>query len=85
LDALLSFVGWLLLEVLLASIGRSAIFVFTFGRWRGERFGGDEGRTHGKAGSLSFVLDGQRVITQTGLLFAGLSALILLAVAVLAA
>lgn len=39
---------------------------------------GDEGRIFGAAGALSFVRDGQRVITKTGLLFAGIAFLILL-------
>lgn len=47
----------------------------------GEQFGGTEGRVHSAAGSLSFVLDGQRVVTRTGLLFLGIAFYIALAIA----
>ena len=60
-------------------IGRLAVWLFSLGRWRGEPLFGDEGRIFGAAGALSFVRDGQRVITETGLLFAGIASLIVLA------
>ncbi len=53
--------------------GRGAVWPVSFGRWRGEQLLGDEGRIHGAAGALSFVRDGRRVITDTGLLFVGIS------------
>lgn len=71
MDALGSVLGWLLVDVLLVSVGRIAVFVVSLGRWRGERVGGNEGRTYAAAGALSFVRQGRRVITRTGLLFAG--------------
>lgn len=61
------------LEVLLTVTGRFIVWLFSFGRWRGEPLGSDEGRIHGAAGGLSFVREGRRVITHTGQLFAGIS------------
>lgn len=62
--------------VVAIEIGRFAVRVLSLGRWRGEQRLGDEGRVFGAAGALSFVRDGQRVITDTGLLFAGIALLI---------
>ncbi|MNT58298.1 hypothetical protein D3C72_1957240 [compost metagenome] len=45
---------------------------------------GNEGRIFGAAGALSFVRDGQRVITKTGLLFAGMAFIAVLIVAIIA-
>lgn len=53
--------------------GRIAVWLVSFGRWRGEQLRGNEGRTYGPAGALSFVRDGRRVITDTGLLFFGMA------------
>lgn len=61
------------LEVLLTVTGRFAVWLLSFGRWRGEPLGSEEGRIHGAAGGLSFVRDGRRVITHTGQLFAGIA------------
>ena len=52
--------------------GRVAVWLVSFGQWRGEQLLGDEGRIHGAAGALSFIRDGRRVITCTGLLFFGI-------------
>ncbi len=60
------------LGVITIQIGRLAVWIFSLGRWRGEPLFGDEGRIFGAAGALSFVRDGRRVITETGLLFAGI-------------
>ena len=57
------------LGFLVRQTGRVAVWLVSFGRWRGEQLLGDEGRIHGAAGALSFVRDGRRVITNTGLLF----------------
>jgi hypothetical protein len=61
------------LEVFLTVTGRFAVWLFSFGRWRGEPLGSEEGRIHGAAGALSYVLEGRRVITHTGQLFAGVA------------
>ena len=53
--------------------GRVVVWLVSFGQWRGEQLIGDEGRIHGAAGALSFVRDGRRVITDTGLLFFGVT------------
>ena len=62
--------------VISIEIGRLAVRVFSLGRWRGEARLGDESRVFGAAGALSFVRDGQRVVTDTGLLFAGIAVLV---------
>lgn len=66
------------LEVVLAVIGRFAVWVFTLGAWRGESLDGEEGKIYGAAGALSFVRDGRRVVTCTGQLFAGIAFCVLL-------
>jgi hypothetical protein len=72
------------LGYLTIQVGRLAIWMVSLGRWRGEQLLGDEGRIHGAAGALSFVRDGRRVITETGLLFAGIACLIALVLVSLA-
>lgn len=46
------------------------VYALTLGHWRGER-GDNEGRIHGAAGALSFVRDGQRVLTDRSAAFVG--------------
>jgi hypothetical protein len=58
-------------DVFLAGTGRLLVKLFSFGRWRGEQFGGKEGRTFAPAGALSFALEGRRVITRSGLVIIG--------------
>lgn len=53
--------------------GRLMVWLVSLGRWRGERRGGNESQIHGPAGALSFVRDGQRVVTNIGLSFAGIA------------
>jgi hypothetical protein len=48
--------------------------------WRGEQFGGTEGRIHYAAGALSFVLYGQRVVTRNGMMFLGIAFYVALAI-----
>ncbi len=57
--------------VITIQTGRVVVWLVSFGKWRGEPLFGDEGRIYGAAGALSFVRDGRRVITETGLLFVG--------------
>ena len=59
------------LGVFTIQTGRVVVWLVSFGKWRGEPMFGDEARIHGAAGALSFVRDGRRVITETGLLFVG--------------
>jgi hypothetical protein len=59
------------LGVIAIQTGRVVVWLVSFGKWRGEPLFGDEGRIYGAAGALSFVRDGRRVITDTGLLFVG--------------
>jgi hypothetical protein len=74
------------LEFIAIQTGRLIVWLVSFGRWRGEAWRGNEGRIYGPAGGMSFVRDGQRVITVTSLLFIGIAfyvALIALVVALL--
>lgn len=80
-DELLALLGWVLVELVLIGTGRAVVAFATFGRWRGEQIASREGRVHGMAGSLSFMRDGQRVVTRTGLLFVGIAVYVLLALA----
>lgn len=70
------------LEFITMQLGRVAVWLVSFGRWRGEQLRGNEGGTYGPAGALSFVRDGRRVITDTGLLFFGIAFYLVLFVAV---
>lgn len=58
--------------------GRAIVWLVSFGKWRGEPLLGNEGRTYGAAGALSFTRDGRRVITETGLLFIGVAFYVIL-------
>ncbi|WP_395669765.1 hypothetical protein [Rhodoferax sp.] len=60
-----------MLEIIAVQTGRVIVWLVSFGNWRGEPLFGDEGRIYGAAGALSFVRDGRRVVTHTGLFFAG--------------
>ncbi|AKJ30929.1 hypothetical protein AAW51_4238 [Caldimonas brevitalea] len=74
------------IELVLIGTGRVAVRVVSLGRWRGAAFDGNEERIFSAAGALSFRKEGRRIITSTGLLFAGVLAyLILFAVLVAAA
>lgn len=59
------------LRFVVIQTGRAFVWLISFGRWRGEALLGDEARIYGPAGALSFVRDGQRVITDIGLQFFG--------------
>ncbi len=59
------------LGALVVHTGRLVVWMISFGQWRGESWLGNEARVHGLAGALSFVRDGKRVITETGLMFFG--------------
>lgn len=69
---------WELLELILAFTGKFVVWALSFGRWRSESVRENESRVFAAAGALSFVREGQRVITVTGLVFAGLAFYILL-------
>ncbi|MCB8748974.1 hypothetical protein LHU53_18965 [Rhodoferax sp. U2-2l] len=73
-----------ILVLLVRQTGQFLVRFVTRGRWRGEDLQGDEGRIYGPAGALSFVRDGQRVITNTGLSFIGSTFYVLLIVAAFA-
>lgn len=64
--------------------GRVVVWLVSFGQWRGEKFFGDEGRRHSAAGALSFILEGRRVVTETGLLFVGITFYVVLLAGIIA-
>ena len=72
MEELLLFVTSFILDVVLRGTGRAVVFLGSFGRWRGEDMVAREGRIHGASGALSFRREGQRVVTSTGLVLAGL-------------
>lgn len=79
----LAALAWGAVDLALVLSGKFFVQMVSLGRWRGESLDGSEGRVHGPAGALSFKRDGQRVLTLSGLLFAGLAFYVLLAVAAL--
>lgn len=80
MDHLLGALAELVFNVLLVGTGKVIITVVSLGRWRGASIFDTEERVHGAAGSLSFVRDGQRVITTTGMGLLGFVFYLLLAV-----
>jgi hypothetical protein len=72
---------WLVVELLFVCTGKAVIWSLSLGRWRSESLLEDESRVFAAAGALSFVRDGKRVITTTGMLFAGVAFYVLLVVA----
>jgi len=73
-----------MLGVVAIQSGRIVVWLVSFGKWRGEPLFGDEGRIYGAAGALSFVRDGRRVITETGLLFVGVAFYVVLLAVIIA-
>lgn len=69
---------WELLELVLAFTGKFLVWALSLGRWRSESLWENKSRVFAAAGALSFVREGQRVVTATGLVFAGLAFYILL-------
>lgn len=65
MEAVFQLLAYVLVDVVFVFTGKAVVHALSLGRWRGER-GADEGRIHGAAGALSFVRDGQRVLTDTG-------------------
>ena len=59
-----------LLEVVFGTVfigtGRVIVAVFSLGRWRGASPFDSEESIYGGAGALSFVRNGQRIVTTTG-------------------
>lgn len=67
-----------LIGLLITLTGRLVVWAISAGRWRSEKFLGDEARLYSGAGSFSFLHEGQRVITNNGLLYFGIAFYILL-------
>ena len=80
MDLIAGAINYFLIDLIAVSIGRVAVAVLTLGRWRGEAMGGREARIHSRAGALSFVVDGQRVLTRAALALVGVVAMVMLAV-----
>ncbi|MBB1074003.1 hypothetical protein HUU62_06195 [Rhodoferax sp. 4810] len=59
------------LRVIAIQTGRVLVRLISVGKWRGEPLFGDEGRIYAAAGAFSFVRDGKRVITESGLSLVG--------------
>lgn len=74
----------LVLNFICIETGRFVVWLVSFGQWRGERRGGNESQIHGPAGALSFVRDGQRVVTDTGLSFVGIAFYVAMVVLIVA-
>lgn len=62
---------WLALDTLLMLTGKLVVRLISLGQWRGERFLQGEARIYGAAGAISFLRDGQRVVTGLGLTIVG--------------
>jgi hypothetical protein len=64
--------------------GRVVVWLISLGKWRGEQLTTDEASIYSAAGSFSFIRDGKRVITDTGLMFFGIAFYVLLVVVLIA-
>jgi hypothetical protein len=60
-----------MLGIIAIQTGRALVWIVSVGKWRGEPLFGDEGRIYSAAGAFSFVRDGKRVITKSGLSIVG--------------
>jgi hypothetical protein len=72
------------LRLIAIQTGRVLVKLISIGKWRGEQLFGDEGRIYAAAGAFSFVRDGKRVITESGLSLVGGVFYLVLLVAVIA-
>lgn len=70
MEGLLELLVYVLVNFVFVYTGKAIVYALTLGHWRGER-GADEARIHGAAGALSFVRDGQRVLTDRSAAFVG--------------
>ena len=75
--------AWFVTEVVLVQTGRLVVCALSLGRWRGEALERNEERVHAPAGALWFDVEGQRVVSGTGLLFVGVAFYVLLALGLL--
>ena len=73
MEEIIALVFFGVVELLFVNTGRIVVRGASLGRWRGEQIGGSESRIYAPAGSLSFVLDGQRIVTRTGLALIGVA------------
>ena len=65
---------------LLLNTGKVLVFLISLGRWRSARVLSKEHRWFSTAGALSHRIDGQRVVTETGLIGLGITFYVLLAI-----
>ena len=71
MDHLLEAAFQFVFDFVLVGTGKLVIILLSLGQWRCESIFGNEGQIHGAAGGLSFVRDGRRVITTTGMTIVG--------------
>lgn len=62
-----------ILDLVLMITAKGFVRFVTFGRWRGVSLLTNEASIHSAAGSLSFVLNGKRVVTSAGLTLIGMA------------
>lgn len=65
--------AWFVVELVLAFTGKVVVWAFSLGRWGSESLGENESLVFAAAGALSFLREGRRVVTITGLVLAGLA------------
>ena len=80
MDAAVAFV----IEFVFMLTGRFVVWLMSLSRWRGKEPTTDEARIYSAASSLLFVREGKRVVTETGLIFFGITFFILSAVVLIA-
>ena len=68
MDEVLIFVAYVLIEILLLKTGAVLVRLLSLGRWQTEAIWSTDHRVFGAAGSLSFVKDGTRFVSNTGLI-----------------
>jgi len=61
------------LEIVCVLTGMVLVRLLSMGRWRGTKLTGNEASINSAAGSLSFFVDGKRVITAVGLMLVGMA------------
>ena len=59
--------------ILFIQTGRAVVWALSLGQWRGEGLTDRGSLVEAPAGALSYVHDGQRIITQTGVYLAGVA------------
>lgn len=61
----------LLAGFVIRQTGKGVVWAITFGHWQSDSMVNEKGRIYAAAGGLSYLRDGQRFVTNTGLLLIG--------------